>query len=107
MNRTIMIMAGGTGGHIFPALSVADYLRAQGWSVVWLGTRAGMESTLVAPRGYTLAWIAAATAVADCVLAERTRDFHAPPRRRARHGWLRVVPGRHDGIAIESAARDS
>jgi UDP-N-acetylglucosamine--N-acetylmuramyl-(pentapeptide) pyrophosphoryl-undecaprenol N-acetylglucosamine transferase len=57
MNRTIMIMAGGTGGHIFPALSVADYLRAQGWSVVWLGTKSGMESTLVAPRGYTMAWI--------------------------------------------------
>jgi UDP-N-acetylglucosamine--N-acetylmuramyl-(pentapeptide) pyrophosphoryl-undecaprenol N-acetylglucosamine transferase len=57
MNRTIMIMAGGTGGHIFPALAVADYLRAQGWSVVWLGTKAGMETTLVAPRGYTMAWI--------------------------------------------------
>ena len=39
-----MIMAGGTGGHIFPALSVAEYARAQGWNVVWLGSRAGMES---------------------------------------------------------------
>jgi UDP-N-acetylglucosamine--N-acetylmuramyl-(pentapeptide) pyrophosphoryl-undecaprenol N-acetylglucosamine transferase len=57
MSRTIMIMAGGTGGHIFPALAVAEYLRAQGWKIVWLGSRAGMETRLVAPKGYTMAWI--------------------------------------------------
>ena len=52
-----MIMAGGTGGHIFPALSVADYLRERGWNVVWLGSRGGMEAKLVPARGYTMAWI--------------------------------------------------
>ena len=58
MSRTIMIMAGGTGGHIYPALSVAEYLRAnEGWKIVWLGSTAGMETTLVAPKGYTMAWI--------------------------------------------------
>ena len=55
--RTLMIMAGGTGGHIFPALSVAEYVRAHGWNVVWLGSQAGMEARIVAPRGYTMAWI--------------------------------------------------
>ena len=54
MNRTILIMAGGTGGHIYPGLAVADALRAQGWNVVWLGAPQSMEAELVPKHGYPL-----------------------------------------------------
>ena len=57
MSRTILIMAGGTGGHIYPGLAVADALRAQGWNVVWLGAPSSMEAELVPKHGYPVAWV--------------------------------------------------
>ena len=57
MNRSIMIMAGGTGGHIFPALAVADVLRSEGWNVTWLGAPNSMEAELVPKHGYEMAWV--------------------------------------------------
>jgi len=57
MARSILIMAGGTGGHIFPALAVADILRAQGWLVTWLGAPHSMEAELVPKHGYDMAWV--------------------------------------------------
>jgi len=47
-------MAGGTGGHVFPALAVADYMKVSGWRVVWLGTKGGMEAMLVPQKGYDI-----------------------------------------------------
>ncbi len=49
-----LVMAGGTGGHIFPGLAVAEALRARGWRVHWLGAPDSMESRLVPPRGFAL-----------------------------------------------------
>lgn len=49
-----LVMAGGTGGHIFPGLAVAEALRERGWRVHWLGAPGSMESRLVPPRGFAL-----------------------------------------------------
>lgn len=48
--KKLLIIAGGTGGHIFPALTIADYLKAQNVSIFWMGAEAGMEKQLVADR---------------------------------------------------------
>ncbi|QXL83464.1 undecaprenyldiphospho-muramoylpentapeptide beta-N-acetylglucosaminyltransferase [Comamonas sp. NLF-1-9] len=52
--RTALIMAGGTGGHIFPGLALAQELRARGWRVHWLGTPGSMESRIVPSEGFVL-----------------------------------------------------
>ena len=51
-SKCALVMAGGTGGHIFPGLAVAEALRDAGWRVHWLGAPASMESELVPPRGF-------------------------------------------------------
>ncbi len=52
MSKCALVMAGGTGGHIFPGLAVAEALRERGWRVHWLGNQNGMEGRLVPPRGF-------------------------------------------------------
>lgn len=56
-NKTLMVMAGGTGGHVYPAVAVADYLHTQGWGVVWLATEGGMENRLIEGKPYSKAMI--------------------------------------------------
>ena len=57
MSRTILIMAAGTGGHVFPGLAIAKELTARGWSVHWMGTPSGMENRLVAEAGYPMSHV--------------------------------------------------
>lgn len=56
-NKTLLVMAGGTGGHVFPGLAVADELKSQGWQISWLGTKDRMEAQLVPEHGYEIDFI--------------------------------------------------
>lgn len=55
--KTLLVMAGGTGGHIFPGIAVADELKAQGWKIHWLGTADRMEAQIVPKHGYDISFI--------------------------------------------------
>jgi UDP-N-acetylglucosamine--N-acetylmuramyl-(pentapeptide) pyrophosphoryl-undecaprenol N-acetylglucosamine transferase len=57
MTRVALVMAGGTGGHVFPALATARVLQKRGYDIVWLGTQRGIESRLVPAAGIPVEWL--------------------------------------------------
>lgn len=58
MSKHLVVMAGGTGGHVYPGLAVARAMRNRGWRVSWLGTPNGMETSLVNPSEFAFKGIA-------------------------------------------------
>ena len=75
MTKRIVIMAGGTGGHIFPALAVAQFLQNQGWQVSWLGTKAGLESRVIPENGIEIDWLSVSGLRGKGLLSKFTAIF--------------------------------
>lgn len=75
MNKRIVIMAGGTGGHVFPALAVAQLLAEKGWQVSWLGTQKGLESRVIPENGIAIDWLSVAGVRGKGILSKITAVF--------------------------------
>ena len=56
-NKHLMVVAGGTGGHIFPGIAVAEHMQQQGWTVSWVGTADRMEAQLVPKHGFEIDFV--------------------------------------------------
>ncbi len=116
----ILIMAGGTGGHVFPALALARLLRAASHEVVWLGTKAGLEARVVPAENIAIEWLsmsglrgkgaatllAAPFKLAQSIWQALRRDASPPSGPRGGFRRLRDRAGRRRGVAHAPAAGD-
>jgi UDP-N-acetylglucosamine--N-acetylmuramyl-(pentapeptide) pyrophosphoryl-undecaprenol N-acetylglucosamine transferase len=75
MAKRIVIMAGGTGGHVFPALAVAQSLMEKGWQVSWLGTQKGLESRVIPESGIAIDYLSVAGIRGKGLLSKITAVF--------------------------------
>src|SRR5690242_17220105 len=95
--RTVLIMAGGTGGHVFPALAAARVLRERGFDPVWLGTERGLEARLVPPHQIPIEWIAVSGVRGKGIAAWLMMPFHML---RAVRQSLDVMRRRHPDVVL-------
>jgi UDP-N-acetylglucosamine--N-acetylmuramyl-(pentapeptide) pyrophosphoryl-undecaprenol N-acetylglucosamine transferase len=95
--RPILIMAGGTGGHVFPALALARLLRAASHEVVWLGTQRGLEARLVPPENIAIEWLSMSG-----LRGKGAVTLLAAPFKLAHAIWqaLKIVRRRNPGLVV-------